>query len=121
MSEEQKGRLIELARTMRIVAEPFGTMHAWWDTIADIEAFAKGKETLLKQLTTAEEWIEMGEAMLIDYQTSSSNAMAALRSVRARINGEWDEAGLIKLGALMPDTNYDILRLVEKGLRYPHP
>lgn len=54
-TDAQRQQLQVLVREMRAVAEPVGSMHAWWDPISDIEAFIEGKPTIVHM--SADEWI----------------------------------------------------------------
>lgn len=40
----------------------------------------------------------------------------AIEAIKARINGEWDNPQLVKLGALMPDTLADIQHIIENTI-----
>lgn len=40
----------------------------------------------------------------------------AIEAIKARINGEWDNQQLMKLGALMPDTLEDIKTILENTI-----
>lgn len=62
MTEDQRERLLFLARELRKIAAPVGPMHSFWDIIFDIEAFIQGQETIL--IKTAEEWIAYAEKCL---------------------------------------------------------
>jgi len=53
------GLISSLAKDLRKIAEPCGSMHSYWDRISDMEAFVKGQPTIVHM--TATEWIE--EAM----------------------------------------------------------
>ena len=50
--DEQRSRLLELAVQMRLVAEPVGSVHGWWDCIFDLEAIAKGESGMITEWTT---------------------------------------------------------------------
>lgn len=40
----------------------------------------------------------------------------AIQAIKARINGEWDDPQLTKLGALMPDTLEDIKLIIDNTI-----
>lgn len=40
--------------------------------------------------------------------------LEALQAIRSRINGVWDDPQLEKLGPLFPDTQEDILRILDE-------
>ncbi len=42
ITSTQRDLLIDVITRMRIVAEPVGPLHAWWDDIFDCEAIIKG-------------------------------------------------------------------------------
>lgn len=62
MTEKQGLRLFRLALDLKEIAGQIGPLHAYWDVILDIDAFIKGKPTLMQH--TAEEWIECAEKLL---------------------------------------------------------
>ncbi len=39
-----------------------------------------------------------------------------IQAIKARINGEWDNPALVKMGPLMSDAKEDIMRFVEAAL-----
>ena len=64
-----KIRLDKLAREMRKVAEPVGSMHAWWELIISIEYFLEGKPQCMHPCDaklSASELIERAEKYFID-------------------------------------------------------
>jgi len=54
--------LKELVIRLRIVAEPIGPLHSWWDVIFDIEEFMKNGNPILDLTET--EWIEYANKLL---------------------------------------------------------
>jgi hypothetical protein len=59
-------QILEITRKMRAIAAPYGSMHAWWDVITDMEEFVRGRPTIVTM--TAAEWIEYGEDLLKKYE-----------------------------------------------------
>lgn len=53
--EQKRIKLTGLLHKMKQIAIPHGSMHSWWDSIFDIDAFIKGEPTILDK--TADEWI----------------------------------------------------------------
>lgn len=62
MTDAQGLRLLVLSVELKDRAAPIGAMHSYWDVILDIDAFVRGRPTVLKK--TAEEWIEYAEQLL---------------------------------------------------------
>jgi hypothetical protein len=58
----KKNQLRQLIVKLRAVAEPVGTMHAWWDAILDMESFLEGKSTILKY--DVDGWVVYAEQLL---------------------------------------------------------
>lgn len=64
MTNEQRTRILELAKLLRAKAEPVGPMHSLWSLIFDLEAFADDRQTVL--VMNAEGWIAFAEKLLSD-------------------------------------------------------
>lgn len=63
VTDEQKLRHLSLlVFRLRQIAAPVGPMHSFWDVILDIEAFMKGRPTIVQK--TAEEWIVYAGSLL---------------------------------------------------------
>lgn len=55
-------RILDLARQLRAKIRPGDTLHGWWDAIFDMEAFARGQQTVVQM--SAAEWIGYAEGLL---------------------------------------------------------
>jgi len=51
------------------------------------------------------------------YPLQTVRLLGALKAIRARINGEWDDPQLLRFGALSVNTDTDVLRIIEEVLR----
>lgn len=52
----------------------------------------------------------------MDEKPHEDDAIRALKAIRARIEGVWDDPNLLSMGALTPDDEVDILFFVRVGL-----
>lgn len=67
MTDDQKKlRMLALAHELKRIAAPIGAMHAYWDVLIDMDAFVKGKPTIIQR--TADEWISEAEALLQNHK-----------------------------------------------------
>lgn len=49
LTQDQINQLVDIVYRMRVVAEPVGSIHSWWDSIIDCECVLTGKEPSLQE------------------------------------------------------------------------
>lgn len=89
------------------------------------EALNVTNETGLTPRQLHEAWKDLSDAAIIDslkdaelekLKQERDQLKEALEAIQARINGEWDNPALVKLGPLFPDAISDIERIVEQAI-----